>query len=79
LKLDAKGSTPLGGKLAVSAHAMGAERIVLRHNFRDVATIDGDGGEALIPAELLGRGPVRLQAVAEPGGALSEPAWARVE
>jgi hypothetical protein len=79
LKLDAKGSTPLGGKLAVSAHAMGAERIVLRHNFRDVATIDGEGGEALIPAELLGRGPVRLQAVAEPGGALSEPAWARVE
>jgi hypothetical protein len=79
LKLDAKGSTPLDGKVAVSAEAKGAERIVLRHNFRDVATIDGEGGEALIPAELLGRGPVRLQAVAEPGGALSEPVWARVE
>lgn len=79
LKLDAKGSTPLGGKVAVTAHAKGAERIVLRHNFRDVATIDGEGGEALIPAELLGKGPVRLQAVAEPGGVLSEPVWARVE
>lgn len=79
LKLDAKGSTPLDGKVAVFAKATGAERIVLRHNFRDVATIDGDEGSVSIPADMLGRGSVRLQAVAEPGGALSEPVWARVE
>ncbi|QDV76354.1 hypothetical protein [Botrimarina mediterranea] len=79
LKLDAKSSTPLDGEVALAAQAEGAERIVIRHNFREVATIDGDGGDALVPADLLGQGPVRLQAVAEPGGALSEPVWLRVE
>jgi hypothetical protein len=79
LKLDTRGDIPLNGKIAVSARAPGAERIVVRHNFREVATIDGAGGGALIPAEALGRGPVRLQAVAEPGGAVSEAVWARVE
>ena len=79
LKLDAKESTPLAGKVAISAQAKGAERIVIRHNFREVATIDGETGGALVPAELLGRGPVRLQAIAQPSGALSEPVWARVE
>lgn len=79
LKVDSQGEIAPDGRIAVSAQAVGAERIVVRHNFREVATIDGEKGGALIPADLLGRGPVRLQAVAEPGGAVSEPVWTRIE
>ena len=66
-------------RIAVSATAPGADRIVIRQNAREVATISGDTGGAFIPAGLLGKGPVRLQAVAEPSGAASPPVWTRVE
>lgn len=79
LQADSEAAAPIDGKFALSASSEGAERIVIRHNFREVATIDGERGGALIPAELLGRGPVRLQAVAEPSGARSEPIWARID
>ena len=71
--------TPSDPRVAVSATAPGADRIVIRQNARAVATIHGDSGGAFIPADLLGRGPVRLQAVAEPSGAASPPMWTRVE
>lgn len=69
----------LSGRLAVAATAPGAERIILRQQAREVGVIDGATGGALIPAKLLGRGPVRLQAVAEPSGAASPPVWVTVE
>lgn len=78
LRIDSE-STALEGRVAVSVSAPNARRIVIRHNWREVASVGGARGGALIPAELLGRGPVRLQAIAEPGGARSRPAWTRIE
>lgn len=65
-------------RLAVSASAPGAERIVIRHHLREVGVIDGAAGGALIPSKRLGRGPVRLQAIAEPSRAASPPVWITV-
>lgn len=64
-----------GDRVAVSASAPGAERISIRQNSREVAAVEGEKGGALIPVELLGAGPIRLQAVAEPSGAASPPVW----
>lgn len=77
LRIDSS-PVELSGRLAVSAKAAGAERIVIRQHSRVVATIQGDSGGAFIPAELLGRGRIRLQALAEPSGAASPFARAEV-
>lgn len=74
----AKPSVSIDEKLVVQATAPGAERIVIRHNDREVATIEGEEGEARLDAAMLGRGPVRLQAIAQPSGAASPPTWAQV-
>lgn len=67
------------GRLAVAATAPGAERIVIRQHSREVGVIEGVRGGVLIPAERLGRGPVRLQAVAQPSGAASPPVWVTID
>lgn len=72
-------SYPVGDDVALRVAGTGAERIVIRHDWREVAVVEGPEGEAVVPAELLGRGPVRLQAVAEPSGAASSPIWVTVE
>ncbi|QDT67160.1 hypothetical protein MalM25_00570 [Planctomycetes bacterium MalM25] len=63
--------------LRVAATAEGAERISIRQGMREVAVIEGPGGETDLSAEVLGPGPVRLRAVAEPSGAASPPLWLR--
>jgi hypothetical protein len=52
-------------KLKCSVRQAGAKAIVIRQNDREVARVEGEGGEAEIPAEKLGRGPVALQAQSE--------------
>ncbi|MEO0716818.1 MAG: hypothetical protein AAFY58_07495, partial [Planctomycetota bacterium] len=64
-----------GPAVRVEASADGAERIELFHNSRRVGAIDGDGGAQRLSADDLGRGPVRLQAVTQPGGLRSRPVW----
>jgi hypothetical protein len=53
------------GKLSVSVRQAGATAIVIRQNSREVARVQGEGGQAEIPAALLGRGPTTLQAFSE--------------
>ncbi|MEN0110226.1 MAG: hypothetical protein AAF805_05845, partial [Planctomycetota bacterium] len=67
-----------GDEVRVTASARGAERIELRHNARRVAVIDGAAGSARLSVDRLGKGPVRLQAVAEPGEVRSAPRWVTV-
>ncbi|MEO0528969.1 MAG: TIGR03790 family protein [Planctomycetota bacterium] len=66
-------SAQLNGQVVVRASAPGAERIAIWHNSRGVGFIDGDSGEVRIDAAELGRGPVRLQAIAQPSGSASAP------
>lgn len=57
------------------AAAPGATGITIRQNFRELGEIEGESGEITLPAKLLGRGPVRLQAIAQmPPKADSKPA-----
>lgn len=70
---------PLAGEVRVGVDAPGAERVEIRHNARVVATVDGPRGGAAIAGAELGRGPVRLQAVAQPDGARSTPLWVVVK
>jgi hypothetical protein len=70
---------PLGGRLRVRVGARGASAIVVRHQWREVGRIEGDSGEVELSANSLGRGPVRLQAFADPGGAPSPAIWVTVE
>lgn len=63
--------------LRITASSEGAERISIRQGVREVASIEGSAGEATLSGELLGSGPVRLQAVAAPSGAASPPIWLR--
>lgn len=72
-------TVPLEGEVVVGAKARGAERITIWHNSRGVGTIDGESGEARLTAAELGRGPVRLQAIAQPSGAASPPLWVQVD
>jgi hypothetical protein len=51
--------------LRVSVRQPGATAIVVRQNRREVARLKGESGDVELPAELLGRGPVALQAESE--------------
>lgn len=64
-----------GSEAQLAVSAPGGERIELFHNARRVGEISGDQGEATLATAVLGRGPVRLQAVAQPSGARSAPVW----
>lgn len=64
---------PLDGQVQLRATATGAGRIEIRQNWRIVGEIKGDSGMVELEASLLGRGPIRLQAVAQPEGAASVP------
>ncbi len=74
----ASAAIDLAGVAGVEASAPGAERIKIVQHSRVVATIEGDSGRTTIPAELLGQGRVRLQAIAEPSGVASPPIWGEV-
>lgn len=49
----------------VSVRQLGAKAITIRQNSREVARVQGESGEADIPAESLGAGPTTLQAFSE--------------
>ncbi len=67
------------GVVHVSASQPGAKAIVIRQNRREVARVEGEQGEVEIPAALLGRGPVALQAVSEGDEPVeAEPVWLQV-
>ncbi|MGL4511778.1 MAG: TIGR03790 family protein [Lacipirellulaceae bacterium] len=70
---------PVGGRVKLTASAARATLMVVRHQSREVGRIDGGSGVLTLGAGRLGRGPVRLQAFAEPGGAPSPPVWLTVE
>jgi hypothetical protein len=64
----------------VSARQPGATAIVIRQNQRELARMDGEGGDVEIPAELMGRGPVALQASSEgQSPAVTAPVWIEVQ
>lgn len=75
----ASGRAAATGRLKVRVAARGATSIVVRHQWREVGRIGSDSGELELETSRLGRGPVRLQAFAEPGGAASPVAWVTVE
>lgn len=70
---------PLGGSVELSVESEGAQAIVVRHFAREVARLDGSKGKVSLPAEIIGKGPIRLQAYSEPSGAASPPLWIAVE
>jgi hypothetical protein len=64
-----------GGAVKIIARQAGATSISIRQNSREVAKLDGEGGETTVPATLLGHGPTTLQAVSVgPKPAISPPA-----
>lgn len=68
-----------GHKALLEVSAPGAEQVVIRHNSRQVGVLDGPKGTIKVPTSTLGRGPVRLQAVAQPSGARSPEVWIQVQ
>jgi uncharacterized protein (TIGR03790 family) len=67
------------GVVRISAHQPGATAIVIRQNHRELARVEGEEGNVEIPAALLGRGPVALQAASEGDvPAVSAPIWLQV-
>lgn len=82
-KLELKASSArvaATGTVRLEARQPGATSIVIRQNQREVARITGADGQAEVPAESLGRGPVLLQAESSgPQPALSEPLQLEIE
>jgi hypothetical protein len=65
--------------IKVAVRQPGAKKLFVMQNGRKLAEVNGAEGEALIPTQTLGRGPVALQAVSEgPTAAASKPVWIRV-
>jgi hypothetical protein len=62
------------GKLKMRVRQPGATTIAIRQNSREVGRVQGESGEVEIPAAMLGRGPVMLQAFSEgPAATVSLP------
>jgi uncharacterized protein (TIGR03790 family) len=62
------------GKLKMRVKQPGATSIAIRQNSREVGRVQGESGEVEIPAAMLGRGPVTLQAFSEgPAATVSPP------
>jgi uncharacterized protein (TIGR03790 family) len=62
------------GKLKMRVKHPGATSIAIRQNSREVGRVQGESGEVEIPAAMLGRGPVTLQAFSEgPTATVSPP------
>jgi uncharacterized protein (TIGR03790 family) len=62
------------GKLKMRVKQPGATSIEIRQNSREVGRVQGESGEVEIPAAMLGRGPVTLQAFSEgPTATVSPP------
>jgi hypothetical protein len=53
------------GKFMVTVRQAGANAITIRQNSREVARVEGEGGDAELSAATLGRGPTTLQAFSE--------------
>lgn len=65
--------------IRVKVRQPGASHIVVKQNDRKVGQVDGAEGEVQIPAQLLGRGAVALQATSTGDtAAISAPLWVRV-
>jgi hypothetical protein len=62
---------PLKKSLFITAKSPKSVSIHIRRGTRLLATIDGDEGQAEIPAETLGLGPVQLQIIGTGEGGLS--------
>jgi hypothetical protein len=72
-KVD-RASAGNSGAVKVIVRQAGATAISIRQNSREVARLDGDGGEVFVPGAELGKGPTALQAVSEgPAPAISRP------
>lgn len=67
-RLELKGPSetnwPWNKPIPLSARMSGAREIIVLHNFRPVAKIAGEGGDAQVEAGVVGPGPAALQAVA---------------
>ncbi|HEX2474879.1 MAG TPA: TIGR03790 family protein [Lacipirellulaceae bacterium] len=62
------------GKLRMRVKQPGATSIAIRQNSREVGRVQGESGELEIPAAMLGRGPVTLQAFSDgPAATVSQP------
>jgi hypothetical protein len=62
--LSPSGQASWGSPLVITASAAGASSILVVHQGRPVGSIDGDRGELVLDPQVLGLGPVSLQAVA---------------
>lgn len=70
---------PLIGEVELTVKSRQAKEIVIKQFAREVARFKGSTGKITLPAGMIGKGPVRLQAYAEPNGAASSPLWIVVE
>jgi hypothetical protein len=59
---------PSGEEVTVAIQCAGAESLLLFHNHRQIASVEGDRGQLRIDSAALGSGPVRLQAVGKAAG-----------
>ncbi len=62
LRIHAPQPVPLAGQIKLTMASPGAKAIALLHNGRVLGQIEGEQGELVLPAHLLGRGPITLQA-----------------
>ena len=69
---------PLDGELTLTLEAPGADRVLVYQHARQVGQLAGPRGEVKVAADRLGRGPIRLQAVALPSKSWSRPIWVAV-
>lgn len=68
-----------GRKVILQAMAPGATEVTFLYNSHTLGKAPGPKAQLEIDTDELGEGPVRLQAVAQPSGAVSAPFWLRVE
>jgi len=64
LKMQTPPQLPIERNVQVSASCPGASFIVVTHQRRELARINGENGNVQFPASLLGQGPVTMQAIA---------------
>ena len=60
---------PWNQQLYIAVNAPGSKSIIVMHNRRSVARLEGEKGKARIDPRVLGVGPIRLQAIGISGKA----------